>query len=256
MQLNRAMKMTISSKTYLLIGLFLFGSAVSAAAIDLHELIRTVEQQYTGQSSISEVEMTVVTGHWQRHLKMESWSLGRERFMVRILAPVKEKGVATLKVENEVWNFLPKVDRVIRIPPSMMGGAWMGSHITNDDLVKANHIDQDYDFSLLEETSDSWHIEGIPKPDAPVIWGKIIYQVRKDPLVPVQIDYYDEEAVLVRQILFDDVETVSGRTVPLKMTVLPLEDPKEKTIMYYRKLQFDVDLPEDFFSLGQLKGRR
>jgi hypothetical protein len=200
--------------------------------------------------------MTVVTGHWERHLKMESWSLGRERFMVRILAPVKEKGVATLKVENEVWNFLPKVDRVIRIPPSMMGGAWMGSHITNDDLVKANHIDQDYDFTLLEETSESWQIEGIPKPDAPVIWGKIIYQIRKDPLVPVQIDYYDEEGVLVRQILFDDIQTVSGRTVPLKMTVLPLEDPKEKTVMYYRKLQFDVDLQENFFSLGQLKGRR
>ena len=250
------MKMTIFSKTYLLIGVLLFGPVVSAAAIDLHELIRTVEQQYTGQSSISEIEMTVVTGHWQRHLKMESWSLGRERFLVRILAPVKEKGVATLKVENEVWNFLPKVDRVIRIPPSMMGGAWMGSHITNDDLVKANHIDQDYDFTLLEETSESWQIEGIPKPDAPVIWGKIVYQVRKDPLVPVQIDYYDEEEVLVRQILFDDVQTVSGRTVPLKMTVLPLEDPKEKTVMYYRKLQFDVDLQKDFFSLGQLKGRR
>lgn len=243
-------------KTLFLTTLFLSGSVVSSSATDLRELIRTVEQQYTGQSSISEVEMTVVTGHWERHLKMESWSLGRERFLIRILAPVKEKGVATLKVENEVWNYLPKVDRVIRIPPSMMGGAWMGSHITNDDLVKANHIDQDYDFTLLEETSESWRIEGIPKPDAPVIWGKIIYQIRKEPLVPLQIDYFDEEDILVRRILFDDVQTVSGRTIPLKMTVLPLEKPKEKTVMHYRKLQFDVDLKENFFSLGNLKRRR
>ena len=243
-------------KTLFLTILFLSGSVVSSSATDLRELIRTVEQQYTGQSSISEVEMTVVTGHWERHLKMESWSLGRERFLIRILAPVKEKGVATLKVENEVWNYLPKVDRVIRIPPSMMGGAWMGSHITNDDLVKANHIDQDYDFTLLEETSESWQIEGIPKPDAPVIWGKIIYQIRKEPLVPLQIDYFDEEDILVRRILFDDVQTVSGRTIPLKMTVLPLEKPKEKTVMHYRKLQFDVDLKENFFSLGNLKRRR
>ncbi|MDA3902443.1 MAG: outer membrane lipoprotein-sorting protein [Desulfuromusa sp.] len=250
------MRITIYFKTLLLSSLILFGSVVSTLAIDLPELIRTVEQQYTGQSSISEVEMTVVTGHWERHLKMESWSLGRERFLVRILAPVKEKGVATLKVENEVWNFLPKVDRVIRIPPSMMGGAWMGSHITNDDLVKANHIDQDYDFTLLEETNESWRIEGIPKPDAPVIWGKIIYQIRKKQLVPSRIDYFDEEGIQVRQILFDDVQTVSGRTIPLKMTVLPLEDPNEKTVMHYRKLQFDVDLREDFFSLGNLKGRR
>ena len=236
--------------------LFLSGSVVSSSAMDLRELIRTVEQQYTGQSSFSEVEMTVVTGHWERHLKMESWSLGRERFLVRILAPVKEKGVATLKVENEVWNYLPKVDRVIRIPPSMMGGAWMGSHITNDDLVKANHIDQDYDFTLLEETSESWRIEGIPKPDAPVIWGKIIYQIRKQHLVPSQIDYFDEEDIPVRRILFDDVQTVSGRTIPLKMTVFPLEKPKEKTVMHYRKLQFDVDLGKKVFSLGNLKGRR
>lgn len=240
-------------KAVLVTVFFLSGSVISSSAIELHELIRTVEQQYTGKSSISAVEMTVVTGHWERHLKMESWSLGRERFLVRILTPVKEKGVATLKVENKVWNYLPKVDRVIRIPPSMMGGAWMGSHITNDDLVKANHIDQDYAFTLLEETSESWRIEGVPKPDAPVIWGKIIYQVRKEPLVPLQIDYFDEADILVRSILFDDVQTVSGRTVPLKMTVLPLEKPKEKTIMHYRKLQFDVELQKDFFSLGNLR---
>ena len=241
--------------TLIFLGLFL-GLPVLTWGLDLSELIRKVEQQYTGLSSISEVEMTVVTGHWERHLVMESWSLGRERFLVRILSPAKEKGVATLKVGREVWNFLPKVDRVIRIPPSMMGGAWMGSHITNDDLVKANHIDQDYDFTLLAEDDKQWKIMGIPKPEAPVIWGKIVYQVLKQSLVPLQIEYYDEDGVLVRRILFDDVQTIGERTVPLKMTVLPLEKPEEKTLMYYRNLQFDVDLDEDFFSLAQLKRRR
>ncbi len=242
-------------KSLLLAVLLLSGTVVLSLAIDLRELVRTVEEQYNGQSSTSEVDMSVVTGHWERHLKMESWSLGRERFLVRILSPVKEKGVATLKVENDVWNYLPKVDRVIRVPPSMMGGAWMGSHITNDDLVKANHIDEDYDFTLLEETDDIWRIEGIPKPDAAVIWGKIIYKIHKGQLVPLQIDYFDEESILVRKILFDDVQTVSGRIVPLKMTVLPQEKPEEKTVMHYRKLEFDVDLKDKFFSLGNLKGR-
>jgi outer membrane lipoprotein-sorting protein len=238
--------------------LFSFSLAMAQAAetFDLRQLIRTVEEQYQGKSSLAEVEMTVKTGHWERHLSMRSWSLGRERFLVRILAPAKEKGVATLKVEREVWNYLPKVDRVIRIPPSMMGGAWMGSHITNDDLVKANHIDEDYDFTLLAEDDDSWMIEGLPKPEAPVIWGKIIYRVKKEPLVPVEIDYYDEESLLVRKILFADVQTVSGRTIPLRMTVLPVEKPEEETVMQYRQVQFGVDLPESFFSLGQLKERR
>ncbi len=239
-----------------LTALLLPGSLVSATEFDLRELIRTVERQYSGDSSQTEVEMTVKTGHWERHLRMESWSLGRERFLVRILQPKKEQGVATLKVEREVWNYLPKVDRVIRIPPSMMGGAWMGSHITNDDLVKANHIDEDYDFRLLAETDHQWTIEGLPKPEAPVIWGKIVYQLQKQPLVPQQVDYYDEEMVLVRTFRFDDVQTVDGRTIPLRMTVLPVEKPEELTIMHYRNLDFDIALPENFFSLGQLKGRR
>ncbi|MCW8892929.1 MAG: outer membrane lipoprotein-sorting protein [Deltaproteobacteria bacterium] len=250
------MVISIWTKTTVIFFTILFQLPGLAWALDLSELIRKVEQQYTGQSSISKVEMTVVTGHWERHLSMESWSLGREHFLVRILSPAKEKGVSTLKVEREVWNFLPKVDRVIRIPPSMMGGAWMGSHITNDDLVKANHIDQDYDFSLLDEDEQQWTIMGIPKPEAPVIWGKIVYQILKDQLVPLQIEYYDEEDVLVRRILFDDVQTIGDRTVPLKMTVLPLEKPQEKTIMHYRDLRFDVDLNKAFFSLGQLKRRR
>jgi len=225
-------------------------------AVDLADLVRRVEQQYMGESSISTVDMTVVTGHWERHLTMESWSLGRDYFLVRILAPAKEKGVATLKVDREVWNFLPKVDRVIRIPPSMMGGSWMGSHITNDDLVKANHIDKDYDFSLLAEDNEQWTIEGITKPEAPVIWGKIIYQIRKAGLIPIGIDYFDEDGILIRKILFEDVQTVGDRTVPLKMTVLPVEKPEEKTVMHYRNLEFDVDLTRSFFSLAQLKRRR
>ena len=145
---------------------------------------------------------------------------------------------------------------MIRIPPSMMGGAWMGSHITNDDLVKANHIDEDFDFSLLAEDQQSWTIQGVPKPEAAVIWGKIVYRLQKDPLVPVQVEYFDEEGVLVRQIDFDDVQTVSGRTIPLRMTVLPVEKPQERTVMHYRQVQFDIDLAEDYFSLRQLKGRR
>ena len=231
-------------------------SSVFPAELDLPKLIRTVEEQYNGNSSITKVEMTVKTGHWERHLEMESWSLGRERFLVRILAPAKEEGVATLKVEHEVWNYLPKVDRVIRIPPSMMGGAWMGSHITNDDLVKANHIDEDYNFTLLAEDAESWTIQGLPKPEAPVVWGKIVYRVRKQPLVPLEVEYYDEEGKLVRRIVFDNVQTVDGRTIPLRMTVLPVEKPNEKTVMLYRDVRFDVDLSKDFFSLGQLKGQR
>jgi len=226
---------------------------VDAGETDLRALIRDIEQQYTGLSSHALTRMQIKTSHWERSLDMESWSVGREHFLIRILEPAKERGVATLKRVREVWNYLPKVDRVIKVPPSMMGGSWMGSHITNDDLVKANHIDEDYSFRLLEETADRYRVECLPKPDAPVIWGKIIYTIRKQPRVPEQVDYFDEEGVRVREIRFDDVQNIGDRTVPLRMTVLPLEKPDEMTVLQYRELEFGVDLDEGYFSLRNLK---
>ncbi|AMV72808.1 hypothetical protein JCM30471_13240 [Desulfuromonas carbonis] len=226
-----------------------------ARALDLQQLIHDVEQQYMGVSSHSRMEMQVATAHWQRNLTMEAWSLGREHFLVRILEPARERGVATLKVRREVWNYLPKVDRVIKIPPSMMGGAWMGSHITNDDLVKANHVDQDYTFTLLEETPELWRIEGTPRPDAAVVWGRIVYTVRKAPRVPVQVTYFDEALQPVRTITFSDVEKVGNRTLPLTMTVQPLDKPEEQTVLHYDSIEFDLPLGEDYFSLRNLKAR-
>jgi hypothetical protein len=199
--------------------------------------------------------MQVRTEHWQRSLKMEAWSRGRDRFLVRILDPAKERGVATLKNDREVWNYLPKVDRTIKIPPSMMGGAWMGSHITNNDLVKQSHIDQDYDFRLLEQTVDFWRIEGLPKPDAAVIWGKIVYQIGKADRVPQRIAYFDEDMAMVREIHFDKVQTVDTRRLPMRMTVQPLDKPEEQTVLEYYQIAFDVSLPENFFSLRNLKRR-
>jgi hypothetical protein len=199
--------------------------------------------------------MLVRTANWERTLEMEAWSLERDYFLVRILEPAKERGVATLKRDREVWNYLPKVDRVIKVPPSMMGGSWMGSHITNDDLVKASHVDRDYTFRLLEESPDHWLIECTPRPDAAVVWGKIVYRLRKAPRVPQQVDYYDEAQVRVRELRFDDVQTVGGRSVPLRLTVVPLDKPGEETVLHYRDLTFGVALDQGFFTLRTLQQR-
>jgi len=135
----------------------------------------------------------------------------------------------------------------------MMGGSWMGSHITNDDLVKANHIDEDYNLELLEETTEHYVVECLPKAEAAVVWGKIIYRIRKQPQVPVQVDYFDEEMVRVREIHFDDVQKIGDRVVPLRMTVHPLDQPDEITVLHYRELVYDLDLEETFFSLRNLQ---
>ena len=227
----------------------------AAAELDLVALIRNVEQQYWGVSSHAFVQMRVRTDRWQRTMEMESWSLGRERFLTRILSPAKEKGVTTLKVDDQVWNYLPKVDRTMKIPPSLMGGAWMGSHITNDDLVKADKVDQDYSFRLLEETAADWRVECLPNPDAAVIWGKIIYLIDKPSRTPLEVAYYDEAGVRVRRMLFSQLTRVGDRMVPLTLTVIPDDKPDESTEMIYRDLSFDVPLDASFFSLRNLKGR-
>lgn len=225
---------------------------VHACARDLPELIREVETQYQGDSSHAVVVMEIRTAHWNRSLKLESWSQGREMFLARIESPIKEKGVATLKVDKEVWNYLPKVDRVMKIPPSMMGGAWMGSHLTNDDLVKANHIDQDYTFNLLEEDEQGWLIEALPRPEAPVVWGKLVYRVNRTPLVPVKISYFDEEMIEVRQIHFDKVQQIGERWIPMRMLIKPLEKD-EQTILEYSQIEFDQELSPRIFSVRSLK---
>jgi hypothetical protein len=224
-------------------------------ALDVEALVRQVEQQYMGASSRAQTTMLVKTSHWERSLEMEAWSLDRDYFLVRIIEPAKERDVATLKRFREVWNYLPKVDRVIKVPPSMMGGCWMGSHITNDDLVKANHIEKDYNLRLIEETDTYFLVECLPKADAAVVWGKIVYRINKTPQVPEQIDYYDEEMVRVREIHFDDVQQIGDRIVPMRLTVLPLEKPDEQTILHYRELVFDLPLDENYFSLRNLKKR-
>lgn len=239
----------------LLLSILMLASAGMALALDVQSLIREIEQQYMGMSSHARTTMQVRTAHWERTLEMEAWSLGRDYFLVRILEPAKERNVATLKRYRQVWNYLPKVDRIIKIPPSMMGGSWMGSHITNDDLVKANHIDEDYDLRLLDETATHYVIECLPKAEAAVVWGKIVYRIRKAPRVPEQVDYYDEELVRVRETHFDDVQQVGERIVPLRLTVLPLEKPDEMTVLHYRDLVYDLPLDETFFSLRNLKQR-
>ena len=226
-----------------------------APALDLPALIRDVEQQYHGTSSHALTTMQVRTVNWERTLEMEAWSLGRDYFLVRILEPAKERGVATLKRDREVWNYLPKVDRTIKVPPSMMGGSWMGSHITNDDLVKASHVDEDYTFRLLEEGPGHWLIECLPRPEAAVVWGKIVYRLRKQPRVPEQIDYFDEEQQRVREIRFDDVRKLGDRIVPLKLTVTPLDKPGEQTVLHYRDLVFGVPLDQGYFNLRSLQQR-
>jgi hypothetical protein len=235
-------------------------ASACADAETARDIVDCVDRIMRGESSQGTATMEVQTENWSRSFEMQVWSLGTEHSLVRILAPRKDAGTATLKAGNEIWNYLPRVDRTIKIPSSLMGASWMGSHFTNDDWVKESRLVEDYDIETAYEGerdgAQVWGFDLTPKPEAPVIWGRIEYRVRKADLMPVWARYYDEDGELVRTMVFDEYRQMGGRLVPAHMRVEPEDKPGEFTDVRYADIQFDVALDEDFFSLRRLRGAR
>ncbi len=233
----------------------LFGQPSTREA---REIIDRVDRMLRGDSSVGRVEMTVATRQWKRTTELRIWSEGTEKVLVRIEAPKKDQGTATLRVGDNIWNYLPKIDRVIRIPTSMMMASWMGSHFTNDDLVKDSRLIRDYDITIEfegpREGVPVYEFLLIPRPDAPVVWGKIVYQIRKSDLQPIWARFYGEDGQLKRLATFSDWETMDGRLVPTRMRMSPSDKPGEYTEMKYKELDFDLKIAESVFSLKSLRG--
>jgi outer membrane lipoprotein-sorting protein len=221
------------------------------------EILDYVDDLYRGESSYGKMTMKVQTEHWTREMKLEGWSEGKEKSLFRILAPKKEKGMATLKSGENIWNYLPKVKRVIKLPSSMMGGSWMGSHLTNDDLVKESRMAEDYDFeNTFRGERDGREIIEItcnPKPKAAVVWGKVVVVVRESDYMPLKVQYYDEDMELARTMTFEDIKKMGGRTIPVVIRIVPADKPDEYTLFTYEKVEFDIKLKKGIFSLRNLQ---
>ncbi len=253
----------LRARVGLVIPLALLGclfSPLTARAQSAREIIDRVDQLMRGESSIALITMDIQTENWDRSLTMRAWSLGTEHALIRLEAPQREAGTATLRADQEVWNYLPRVDRTLKLPSSMMAGSWMGSHFTNDDLVKESRLVDDYEieleFSGIRDGVDVWELLLVPLPEAPVVWGKIRYQVSKENLLPTWTRYYDESDELIRTMTFSEIRLMGSRLVPTVMTIQPADKPTESTVIRYHELDFDVDLDEDYFSLRNLRSAR
>ncbi|MEN8169658.1 MAG: outer membrane lipoprotein-sorting protein [Pseudomonadota bacterium] len=229
-------------------------------AMDIDELMTHVDRLWRGDTSQATMSMTVKTRRYERNMTMEAWSRGKDYSLLVIREPIKDRGIATLKVKENIWNYLPKINRVTKVPASMMSGSWMGSHFTNDDLVKENTFIDDYDSLIsFEGERDGaliYEVTSIPKPDAAVVWGKVVMTIQQDNFAPVAATYFDEEGVRVRLMTFDRIEQVDGRAIPMRMTLIPEDKPGESTIVVYEKIAFGMELNDNFFSLRSLKQRR
>ena len=223
---------------------------------EVRNILDQVDQLYRGESSEGQMTMRVKTAHYQRSMTMKMWSYGEDYFLIRILEPKKERGTATLKRDDQIYNYLPKVKRTLKIGSAMMGGSWMGSHFTNDDLVQSSRLADDYTFQAHQPTAETLQIELIPKKNSAVVWGKISLVVQFPSLLPMSQDYYDEDLKKVRTLTFSKVKTLGGRKMPTTMKIVPVDKPEEFTELTYEEMKFDAGIKPSFFSLTKLKSMR
>ncbi len=224
---------------------------------EMQRLLGLFDDLLRGASSQGTMTMTVKTKRFERTLSMQTWSKGTDKSLVRILEPVKEKGTATLKVGDKIWNYLPKVDRTIKVPGSMMGASWMGSHFTNDDLVAKIRYSEDFacsfDPATREPSVKELRIDCIPNEDVAVVWGKVSMLLDKASELPTQSMFYDDDDELVRTMKYENVRTMGGKRIPTVLTAIPAGEDGEFTRVEHSKLEFDIDISDRLFSLQSLK---
>ncbi len=218
-------------------------------AIELLERIDTLYQQDSARAIMT---MSIVTPDFERSLSLESWSLGLDYALVRVLEPQRERGVSTLQRDNEMWNYLPKIRKVVKVPPSMMMGSWMGSDFTNDDLMREVSLVEEYRVQL-SETDTEYQLDLTPREQTVTVWGAMEITIRKDDLLPVRQRYFDEDGTLMRVMEFSDITDYGDITLPATMTLTPMNKTGHQTTVTYQELDFGVDLTEDFFTLNNLR---
>ena len=242
--------------TFVLFKIF-FSTYAIASNLDPEIILNNVDDIYRSNASHGILTLSVKTSNWQRSLTLEQWSKGNDMHLLKVLKPKKEKDLATLRVDNNVWNYMPKVKRVVKIPSSMMSSSWMGSHFTNDDLVKQSRMVIDYDFSItyegLRDGVDIVEISCIPKKNAAVVWGKVEVIVYRNDFIPLNIVYYDEDLKLSRTLKFSNIQVLGGKKIPLQMKMVPTDEPEESTAILWEKIEFDIVIKDDFFSLRKLQ---
>jgi len=228
-----------------------------AAASDMNvdQVVRERDRLIRGDTSKGKYEMQIISPRWKRTLKMDTWSSGNDRSFIVITYPKKDKDTTFLRIKTDMWQYVPSIEKTIKIPPSMMLQSWMGSDFTNDDLVKESSIVNDYTHKFLEEAKDLYVIESIPKPEAPVVWGKVIQHIDKNTFVPVNDEFYDEDGTLIRKIIYDNVKKLPDRYYPMKWIVEPMTEEKKghQTIIIIDEVEFNIPVDEGVFGMQALK---
>lgn len=240
------------------IEMLLLGICMSGFGQDAMEIVKRADTKFKGEkSNYSEMEMTIVRPKYKRTLEFKSWAETTENSLTLITAPAKEKGQSFLKSGNNMWSWNPTIQRLIKLPPSMMSQGWMGSDYSNDDILKESSIVVDYTHTLKGEEIIDGHkcyiIDLIPLEEADVVWGKIVLWITNDDYLNLKSEYYDEEFYLVKTHLAYNIKTFDDRTLPSIMEIIPADEDGNKTIVSINDMKFNIKLDNNFFSQQNMK---
>lgn len=220
------------------------------------QIIQDADNLSRGKTSYAEITMRLVRKRWKREVSMKAWTQGNEKSFIVVLSPAKDAGTTFLKLGRQMWNYLPKVERRIKIPPSMMLQSWMGSDFTNDDVARADSMITDYTHKVVGEEivegKACWKIESIPLEDAPIFWGKVLTLVQKDGRIYRRQEFYNEDMEIRKVMTLDRVRDTSGRRVPTRYTMIDKKKPGNSTVLLFEKILFDVAIPQGTFSRQNL----
>lgn len=234
-------------------------AAAPASAADAREIVRDAINHWRGVASTGEMTMTIHRPDWERSMSFQSWTQGTKQSLVRVTAPQKDRGNGTLMLDNSMWNYSPKVNRVVKVPSSMMGQGWMGSDFSNKDVSRADDIVDQYTHTLLETAVEQgktvYVIEAVPLETAAVVWGREVLRIRED-LILLQQLYYDQDGVLIKKLEALEIGPMGGREIALRQRMSKLDTPNEWTEMQVQSMQYDVELDGGLFTLASLSNPR
>ena len=249
----------MKSRFVILFSILFFVCANNVFSQDLtaKDIIEKADEKVRGKTNESVMKMEIVRPTWKRTVAFKSWSNGLDYNMTYITAPAKEKGQVFMKRETEMWNWMPTISRMIKIPSSMMSQGWMGSDYTNDDILKESSMVHDYTHKLVGEEIveglECYKIEMLPKENAAVIWGKIYKWVSKDEFMQVKSEYFDEDDDLIKSDFGFDFKIMDARLIPTRIEIVPNDEEGKKTVLYMEKIKFDVKIDPSFFSQQKMK---
>jgi len=251
------MKFKTLSSTLIFFIFFIHQSVISQEQLTAMQIVQKADEKVRGKTNHTVMEMEIIRPTWKRNISMKGWGRGLDFSMTYITAPAKEKGQVFMKRKTEMWNWMPSISRMIKIPASMMSQGWMGSDYTNDDILKESSMVVDYDHKLDKEEMiegfDCYKIEMLPKPEAAVIWSKVYKWITKDEFIQIKSEYYDEDDELVKSDFAYDFKIMDGRLIPSRIEIVPADEVGKKTVLYIKEIEFDIDLPESYFSQQNMK---